>query len=140
MSCLPTTKTHMSANISLPFVSLSSRQPRWLTLGERGLLGSASARVLLSGCSPSLCYHSSLPISILDCCSCDCFLPFLTLSTTKSGCTETLRANFSLKKRNSSSPSPLWIYAIFTHQLFTVSPPGHPLLCVTSWLPAPSGL
>lgn len=128
----------MLANISLPPVSLSSRQPRWLTLGEHGLPGNARTRALLSGCSPSLCYPSSLPISILDYCSCHCFLPFLTLYTAERGCTETLRANCSQKK--SSSPSPLWIFPIFIHQLLTVLPRHHPPLCVTSWLPAPSGL
>lgn len=97
MSSLSAIKTQMLANFSLPSVSPLSLQPRWLTLGGRGLLGNASGRAFLSGCSPSLFYHSSQPISRLDYCSCHCLLPFLTLSTAKWGCTETLGANFSLK-------------------------------------------
>lgn len=87
----------MLANFSLSSVSPLSLQPRWLTLGERGLLGNASGRAFLSGCSPSLCYHSSPTISRQHYCSCHCLLPLLTLSAAKWGCTETVRADFSLK-------------------------------------------
>lgn len=69
----------MLANISLPSVLPLSLQPRWLILGGRGLLGNPSGQAFLSGCSPSLCYHTSvLPISRLDYCSCRYLLPFLS--------------------------------------------------------------
>lgn len=88
----------MLANFSLPSLLPLILQPRWLTLGGRGLLENASVRAFLFGCSLSLCYHLSLPIFRLDYCSGHCLLPFLTLSTAKWGCTEPLRSNFSLNR------------------------------------------
>jgi len=93
-----------------------SLQPRWLTLGGRGLLGN----VMHSTVFFSLCYSSSLPNCRQDCCSCHCFLPFFTVER---GCTETLSANFSQKISPPSSP--LWIFAVFFHQLFTAMPLRH---------------
>lgn len=93
MSSLSAVKTQMLANFSLPSASPLSLQPRWLTLGGRGLPGSASGRAFLSGCSPSLCYHSSLPISRLDYCSCRRLLRFLNGDVQKLS-----EQNFSLKR------------------------------------------
>ena len=97
---------------ALCFAPLSlSLQPRSPTLGVRGLLGNAGGRAFLSGCSPSLCYHSSPPTSRLDSCSCRCLFPFATLSTASWGCTENSQSK--LFTETSLPPSPLWISAIF---------------------------
>lgn len=122
-------------NFSLPSVVPLSLQPRWLTLGGRGLLGNASGQAFLPGCSPYRCHYISLPISRLNYCSCCYPLPFL--SPPRNGDEQKLwKQTFHSNIYPSFSSMDLLLSFSTSRSescLFTS------LLCVTSWLPAPSG-
>lgn len=129
VSSLSVIKQKMMPNFSLPSVLPLSLQPRWLTLGGRGLLGNATGQAFLPGCSPYLCHYISLPISRLNDCSCCYPLPFL--SPPLNGDEQKL-----LKQSFHSNiyPSLLSFSTSCSEPCLFTS-----LLCVTSWLPAPSG-
>lgn len=123
------------ANFSLPSVLPLSMQPRWLTLGGRGLLGNASGQAFLTGCSPYLCYYMPLPIARLDYCSCCYLLPFL--SPLVNGDVQKLSKQTFHSNIYPSFSSMDLLLSFSTS--YSESCPFTSLLCVTSWLPAPSG-